>query len=271
MATPQTPLWMPPQSVPLTIFSFPTMEPVALESWSTKHLYLPLRRDVLHQAVVYEGDKTRQGTASTKTRWEVAGSHRKVHAQKGSGRARAGTKQSPIRRGGGVSHGPKPRDFSTRLNRKVYDLAWRTALSYRYRRGELFVLADGSDLPLPEAFLAQAQAGALGRELEDGFVARYARELLRSLRWGRQHGRTTFVTADRRPHLFTSMQCAGAEGRRLGLADVDVKDLLESGRIVIERRALQEMIEQHQSDLVSKIFVHGVQQRGPPVGLEVLV
>ena len=266
-----TPLWRPPETVPVTIYSFPTMEPVGLESWSTKHLYLPLRRDILHQAVVYEGDATRQGTASSKTRWDVAGSHRKLRPQKGSGRARVGWKQSPLRRGGGKSFGPHPRDFSTGLNRKVYDLAWRTALSHRYRRGELVVCADGMDLPLPDDFLALAAGGRLGRELEDGFVARYTRALLADLAWGRDHGRTTFVTADRRPNLFTSMACAGADGRALDVADVDVKDLLETGRIVVERSALQEMLERHQSDLVSKIFVHGVRQRGPPVGLGVVV
>ncbi len=133
------------------------------------------------------------------------------------------------------------------------------------------MLADGADLPLPDDFLALAQAGTLGRQLEDGFVTRYVRELLRDLRWGRQHGRTTFVTAARRPNLFTSLETAGAEGRALELDRVDVKDLLETGRIAIERAALRELIDRHQSDLLSNIYVHGVRQRGPPVGLDVLV
>jgi large subunit ribosomal protein L4 len=258
------------QNVPVTIYNFPTLEPRSLESWSSKHLYLPLRRDILHLAVVYEGDMTRQGTASSKTRYDVAGSHRKLYRQKGTGKARVGDKQSPLRRGGGKSFGPKPRDFSTKLNRKVYDLAWRTALSYRYRRGELVVCQDGMELPLPDDFLALAQADALGRELEDGFVRRYARQVLESLEWGRAGGRTLFVTGDRRPNLFTSLEVAGEEGRALEVDDVDVKDLLETGRVVVERSALREMIERHQSDLVSRIFVNGARIGGPPIGEKVI-
>ncbi len=225
--------------------------------WSTKHLYLPLRRDILHLAVVYEGDKTRQGTASSLTRWEVHGSHRKLYPQKGSGRARVGSKQSPLRRGGGKSFGPKPRDFSTKLNRKVYDLAWRTALSYRYRRGELIVTEDGMELPLPEDFLQLADAGVLDRELEDGFVSKYVGGVMAELQWGKAFGRTTFITGDHRPNLFTGMDVGGENGRALTLDDVDVKDLLETGRIVIERSALREMVKKHSSDLQSTVFIPG--------------
>ncbi|KAK4168976.1 ribosomal protein L4 domain-containing protein [Cladorrhinum sp. PSN259] len=250
--------WDPTTTVPLTIHSFPSLEPRTLESWSTKHLYLPLRRDILHLAVVYEGDKTRQGTAFAKTRWEVAGSHRKMRPQKGSGRARVGTKQAPHLRGGGKSHGPRPRDFSTKLNRKVYDLAWRTALSYRYRRGQLIVTEDGLDLPLPDDFLELVQSNVLGRELEDGFISKYVGDMMEAMEWGKDHGRTTFITGDKRTNLFTAMDIAGENGRALELDDVDVKDLLETGRIVIERQALKEMIKMHQSDLVSRVAVQGL-------------
>lgn len=219
--------------------------------------------------MVYEGDKTRQGTASSKTRYEVHGSHRKLRRQKGTGRARAGTKQSPVLRGGGKTFGPKPRDFSTKLNRKVYDLAWRTALSYRYRRGELIVTEDGLELPLPEDFLQLAESGVLGRELEDGFVQKYVGELMAALQWDKANGRTTFITGDRRPNLFTSFDVAGENGRALELEDVDVKDLLETGRIVIERTALREMIKEHSSDLVSRIAVKGLNTK-PALG-QVLV
>lgn len=253
-------------SVPLTIYSFPSLEPRKLEAWSPKHLYLPLRRDILHLAVIYEGDKTRQGTASSKTRWEVHGSHKKMGPQKGSGRARRGTRQSPLLRGGGKSFGPKPRDFSTKLNRKVYDLAWRTALSYRYRRGELIVTEDGLDLPLPEDFLQLAEAGSLGQELEDGFVKKYLTQMLGALQWDRRFGRTTFITGDRRPNLFTGLEVAAEDGRALELEDVDVKDLLETGRLVIERSALKEMIKSHQSDLVSQVVVNGRKYKGPESG-----
>ncbi|KAK4645836.1 54S ribosomal protein yml6, mitochondrial [Podospora bellae-mahoneyi] len=249
--------WTPITTVPVTVHSFPDLAPRSLETYSAKHLYLPLRRDILHLAVVYEGDNTRQGTAQAKTRWEVAGSHRKVRPQKGSGRARVGNKQSPLQRGGGKSHGPRNRDFGTKLNRKVYDLAWRTALSYRYRRGELIVTEDGLDLPLPEDFLQQAQDGLLTRELEDAFIEKYVGEMLGAMQWGKAHGRTTFITGEERMNLFTAMEVAGENGRALELEDVDVKDLLETGRIVVERSALKEMIKRHRSDLVTSIFLPG--------------
>ncbi len=190
--------------------------------------------------------------------------------QKGLGRARRGTRQSPLLRGGGKSHGPRARDFSTKLNRKVYDLAWRTALSYRYRRGELIVTEDGMELPLPEDFLQLVEVGALGQELEDGFVRKYVEQMLDSLQWGKKFGRTTFITGDRRPNLFTGMDVAEDHGRAMALEDVDVKNLLETGRLVVERSALKEMIKSHQSDLISHVMVNGRRDKGPELG-QVLV
>ncbi|KAG6356622.1 hypothetical protein INS49_014496 [Diaporthe citri] len=260
----------PLSTVPVTVYNFPSLEPRALESYSTKHLYLPLRRDILHLAVTYEGDNTRQGTANAKTRYEVHGSHRKLYRQKGTGRARVGNKQSPLRKGGGKSFGPHPRDFGTGLNRKVYDLAWRTALSYRYRRGELIVCEDGLELPLPEDFLALAQQGKLSRELEDGFVARYLGDVMAGLRWGKGHGRTTFVTTDPRPNLFTSLEVAQEHGTAMEMEDVDVKNLLEGGRIVMERSALKEILKMHRSDLVSSIVINGMRDKGPVIGSPVI-
>ncbi|KKY36284.1 putative mitochondrial 54s ribosomal protein 6 [Diaporthe ampelina] len=260
----------PLSTVPVTVYNFPSLEPRALESYSTKHLYLPLRRDILHLAVTHEGDNTRQGTANAKTRYEVHGSHRKVYRQKGTGRARVGTKQSPLRKGGGKSFGPHPRDFGTGLNRKVYDLAWRTALSYRYRRGELIVCEDGLELPLPGDFLALAQQGKLSRELEDSFVARYLGDVMAGLDWGKNRGGTTFVTTDPRPNLFTSLEVAREHGRAMEMEDVDVKNLLEGGRIVMERSALKEILRRHRSDLVSSILINGTRDKGPAIGLAVI-
>ncbi|KAI1825559.1 ribosomal protein L4/L1 family protein [Xylaria intraflava] len=252
-STPQSTFWRPATTVPLTIFNFPSYEPQRLESWSSKHLYLPLRRDILHLAVVYEGDNTRQGTASSKTRYEVHGSHRKLYAQKGSGRARVGDKQSPLRRGGGKTFGPKPRDFGTKITRKVYDLAWRTALSYRYRRGELVVCEDGMELPLPAEFEAMLQSGELrdgGADLEAGFRTKWVKQVLDTNGWGRKAGRSTFITSSPRDNLFEALDLVPNWGRALDVSDVDVKDLLETGRIIVERNALMHMIENHQSDIL---------------------
>ncbi|KAI1125094.1 ribosomal protein L4/L1 family protein [Nemania abortiva] len=274
-SSPSSSLWRPATTVPVTIFNFPSYEPQRLESWSSKHLNLPLRRDILHLAVVYEGDNTRQGTASTKTRYEVHGSHKKLYRQKGLGKARVGDKQSPLRRGGGKTFGPKPRDFGTKITRKVYDLAWRTALSYRYRRGELVVCQDGMELPLPADFEALLQGGALlrdsGAELEAGFRAKWVKQVLDFNEWGRKAGRSTFITSSRRDKLFEALDLVPNWGRALDVGDVDVKDLLETGRIVVERDALMHMVESHQSDLVPSVFVTNAALPKQAVSGEIIV
>jgi len=191
------------------------MEPLRFEAYDHKHLYLPLRRDILHRAVIFEGDFTRQGTASTKTRYEVHGSHRKIRPQKGTGRARLGTKQSPMLKGGGKSFGPHPRDFSTALPKKMYDLAWRTALSWRYRRGELIVCEDGMDIEYD--------------------LARYAEQIFRHNHWGKSDGRSLIITDSYRKNMFKAVKDLGGHGRVQMVQDVDVKDLLELGRVIIEK------------------------------------
>ncbi|PVH89572.1 50S ribosomal protein-like protein L4 [Cadophora sp. DSE1049] len=224
---------LPDPTVLTTIYKFPTMEPVRFESYNSKHLHLPLRRDILHRAVVFEGDATRQGTASVKTRYEVHGSHRKIRPQKGSGRARLGTAQSPMLKGGGKSFGPHPRDFATGLPRKMYDLAWRTALSWRYRRGELIICEDGMDIEYPKT--------------------QFIKHIFSHNHWGREDGRTLLITNSFRENLSAALAPAGEEGRIQLVDEVDVKDLLELGRVVIENGALEQILSEHQSDLVPKV------------------
>jgi len=84
----------------------------------------------------------RSGTACTKTVGEVAGSNKKPWRQKGTGRARAGSLRSPLWRGGGVVFGPKPRDYSKKVNGKVRQLALRKALGERIRMGDVLVVDD---------------------------------------------------------------------------------------------------------------------------------
>lgn len=97
---------------------------------------------VLHDVVRMQRAARRAGTASTKTRVEVSGGGAKPWRQKGTGRARAGSRTSPIWRGGGVTFGPKPRDYSFKLNRKVKKQAVAMALSARFQEGNLIVLDD---------------------------------------------------------------------------------------------------------------------------------
>ena len=87
--------------------------------------------DLIHRAVVRQLANARQGTASTLTRAEVAGGGRKPYKQKGTGRARQGSIRTPLRPGGGVVFGPKPRTYSLAMNRKERRLALRTALMSR--------------------------------------------------------------------------------------------------------------------------------------------
>ncbi|MBR4259101.1 MAG: 50S ribosomal protein L4, partial [Kiritimatiellae bacterium] len=79
---------------------------------------------------------------STKGKGEVAGSNKKPWKQKGTGNARAGFRQSPVWRGGGVAHGPKPRDFSQKINRKVMQLAFARAFSEKIAAGEVVVVSE---------------------------------------------------------------------------------------------------------------------------------
>lgn len=95
---------------------------------------------IVHRALVRQLGNARQGTASSKTRAEVRGGGRKPWRQKGTGRARAGSIRSPLWRGGGVIFGPKPRDYSTKMNRKERRLALRTAL--QSRTDDLVVVED---------------------------------------------------------------------------------------------------------------------------------
>lgn len=100
----------------------------------------------VHDVVVAHLANRRRGTACTKTKGEVAGTGKKPWRQKGTGRARAGSFQSPLWRGGGVVFGPKPRDFSLKVNAQTKKLALRKALTERLKAGDVVVV---DDLSLP--------------------------------------------------------------------------------------------------------------------------
>jgi large subunit ribosomal protein L4 len=103
---------------------------------------LEVKEYLLHDVVRMQLAGRRAGTACTKTRVEVSGSGAKPWRQKGTGRARAGSKRSPLWRGGGVIFGPKPRDYSFKLNRKVKKQALAMAMSARLQEGNLIILDD---------------------------------------------------------------------------------------------------------------------------------
>ena len=115
----------------------------------SKELFaVPAVINTMHLVVRAEQAARRRGTASSKTRGEVSGSTAKLYRQKGTGRARAGSVKSPLRTGGGVTFGPRPRSFDIKINRKVVRLALAMALSNRAENGNVFVAA-GLEIDAP--------------------------------------------------------------------------------------------------------------------------
>ncbi len=103
---------------------------------------VPVNENLLYEAVRHHLACVRRGTASTKTRHEVAGSGKKLWKQKGTGRARMGSIRSPLWRHGGTVHGPQPRDYSYKLPKKMQLGALKSALSAKLRDGELRVVSE---------------------------------------------------------------------------------------------------------------------------------
>jgi len=99
-----------------------------------------VNRQLLHDAVVMYQANLRQGSHNTRTRGEVSGTTKKMYRQKGTGNARAGSKRTNVRRGGGVARTIKPRDYSYRLNKKAVRLATRMAIRSKIDDGELVVI-----------------------------------------------------------------------------------------------------------------------------------
>jgi large subunit ribosomal protein L4 len=138
----------------------------------------------VRDAVVATMNARRAGTAATLSKGEVAGSNKKPWRQKGTGRARAGLRRSPIWRGGGVAFGPHPRSYENKINRKVAELAFRRVLSDRIQSGALTVIEK---LELPEAKtkalaallkkLGMTRGGLIVVERMDAALSRASRNL----------------------------------------------------------------------------------------------
>jgi large subunit ribosomal protein L4 len=175
---------------------------------------------IVHRALVRQLNNARQGTASTKTRAEVRGGGRKPWRQKGTGRARAGSIRSPLWRGGGVIFGPKPRDFSTKMNRKERRLALRTAFSSRLE--DMIVVEDfGSELERPKT-----------------------KEVIAALaRWG--------VAADDKVLLILKEVAENvnlstrniAKVKLIKATNLNVVDVLHANKIIITKDALEQIQE----------------------------
>jgi len=169
------------------------------------------------EVVVAHRANARQGTRSTKTRGEVRGGGKKPHAQKGTGRARAGSIRSPLWSGGGVVFGPKPRDFSKKINGKVKALAFSRALFDRATAGDVSVI---------EAFAAKdAKTKAMGQVI--GRIA--------------PKGKVLIVDAP----FTTEAQRAARNLDRVTLQEavkLNTLDLVQYSKIVVSSKALEQII-----------------------------
>ena len=115
-------------------------ESVGWVELSSDILVTPVNKDVLHQVVVMHLANRRTGTAYTKGRSEVHGSGRKLYRQKKTGLSRAGSRRSPLRVGGGVAFGPKPRDYGYKVPKKVKRLAIKCALADKFQNDNVLVV-----------------------------------------------------------------------------------------------------------------------------------
>ena len=175
---------------------------------------------VVHRALVRQMANARQGTVSTKTRAEVRGGGRKPWRQKGTGRARAGSNRSPLWRGGGVIFGPKPRDYSLKMNRKERRLALRTA--FVGRLDDVIVVQDFADkLPRPKTkALLTALAG-----------------------WGVDVGtKILLITAERDENVWLSARNV-EKLRLMSASNLNIFDLLNADKIVVTASAIEKIQE----------------------------
>ena len=180
---------------------------------------------VVHRALVRQLANQRQGTACTKTRAEVSGGGRKPWKQKGTGRARAGSNRSPLWRGGGVIFGPKPRDYSIKMNRKERRLALRTA--FQGRVADLVVVEDfGMNLDRPKT---------------KDMLAAFSR-------WGVVAGaKVLVILADRDENAYLSLRnVAGVKVITSG--NLNMFDLLNVDQIVATASAIDSIKEVYGDD-----------------------
>lgn len=175
---------------------------------------------IVHRAIVRQMANSRQGTASTKTRAEVSGGGRKPWRQKGTGRARAGSNRSPLWRGGGVTFGPKPRDYNLKMNRKERRLALRTAFQSRVE--DLIVVEDFADqLPRPKTKELVAAMSRWGIEAESKVLLILP-----------ESSEMVYLSARNLPTV-----------KSISATNLNVYDLLNADKIVTTNTALAKILE----------------------------
>jgi len=180
--------------------------------------------DLIHRAVLRQLANKRQGTASTLTRSEVRGGGRKPYKQKGTGRARQGSIRTPLRPGGGIIFGPKPRSYNLDMNRKERRLALRTALMSRV--SDIMPVEDfGSTLNQPKT-----------SEIINGLA-----------RLGIEKNEKVLVILDR-PSEVIKKSISNIEKVKLIAADqLNVFDILNANKLVIGQSAINKIQEVYSS------------------------
>ncbi len=160
-------------------------------------------KTVMHEVLVAELAELRQGSASTKTRAEVRGGGRKPFRQKGSGRARQGSTRAPHMVGGGVVHGPKPRNYAKKINKKVRKLALRSALATKINAGNLIVLDDFTlDVPKTKTFVEFANGVKFSGEKQLYIVNDFADDRDYNLYLSVRNIKKTFVLDPRELSIY---------------------------------------------------------------------
>ena len=173
---------------------------------------------VMHQVVRSQMAKARAGTACTKTRSEVRCSNAKPYRQKGTGRARAGRRSSPIWRGGGTIFGPKPRDYEFKVPKKVRRLAIKSALSSKMQEGNLKVV-EKLDLTSPKT-----------------------RDLITILKDLDLSGKTLIITGE----VQDMLRLSGRNVQEIGVIEairLNVYDLLNMKNILLTQDAVEKISE----------------------------
>ena len=173
----------------------------------------------LYRAIVANQANQRQGTASTKTRSEIARTGKKHHRQKGTGWARRGSLRSPLVRGGGVAFGPHPRSYASKLPKSLKRLAFRSALTVKGAEGQIKVVTD-FDFPAPSTRSFQKVIEACG--LEDQKVL--------------------FVTVDSSPVLIKSSRNL-PKVKTTHLESLSTYDLLATDVVLFTRQAFDRLVE----------------------------
>lgn len=240
----------PPKYTLATIRTFPSLEPVAMVPVSTSVLSLPLRRDILWQAVVYENDKRRVGASNPPGRSEKGFSRKKLLPQKGSGRARVGDANSPIRHNGARALARSaPNDYSTELNNKVYSTAFLTALSYQYKCGNLLIIGkDGAstsdesgvlDIEVAKEAIKENLKPKKLQELEDEYCEMYFKKFVEQNKLTKQ--RLLFVTNEPRERLISASDKYKDKVDIIQKEGLEVNDILKANKIFIEADALKDI------------------------------